>query len=300
VEHYDIWSRNEEDAQFNLSEEVLFIEDLRDIPRAFEHIRRLDYNILVHCLAGRVELEVSGDGSKKVSAHDGQVLLFPTNKLLKPMMVSTDVKVSILLVSDKVLHRVLGPQIDIWNRAMFLNETYVIDGGTWINGVHGYAEAVFSCGGMEPPIHMFPDIVFSFLRTLFLMVCEALVRQIGSNVSLGVVSPHGERYIFDRFLTQLSKEHNKRQPVSYYASVLHITPKYLSTVCKHVSGKSPSRWITERVMDDIYEQLRNTSLSVKEISHKLGFPNSSFFGQYFREEAGMTPLAYRNKITMGQ
>jgi AraC-like DNA-binding protein len=83
--------------------------------------------------------------------------------------------------------------------------------------------------------------------------------------------------------------------VSYYASHLNITPKYLSTVCKQVSGKSPTRWITESVIDDIYQQLRSTDLSVKEISHKMGFPNSSFFGQYFKEESGMTPLEYRNK-----
>ena len=39
--------------------------------------------------------------------------------------------------------------------------------------------------------------------------------------------------------------------------------------------------------------LKDTDLSVKEISNRLGFPNSSFFGQYFREQAGMTPMAYR-------
>ncbi len=83
--------------------------------------------------------------------------------------------------------------------------------------------------------------------------------------------------------------------MGYYASLLNITPKYLSTVCKRVSGKSPIRWIKESVMNEIYQMLRDTDLSVKEISNKLGFPNSSFFGQFFREEAGMTPLSYRKK-----
>jgi AraC-like DNA-binding protein len=34
-------------------------------------------------------------------------------------------------------------------------------------------------------------------------------------------------------------------------------------------------------------------MSIKEISNQMGFPNPSFFGQYFRDEAGMTPLEYR-------
>lgn len=41
--------------------------------------------------------------------------------------------------------------------------------------------------------------------------------------------------------------------------------------------------------------LKDTDLSVKEISNRLGFPNSSFFGQYFREQTGVTPVEYRVK-----
>ena len=296
-EQHDIWKLNEEDGQINLNDEVLFIENLHEIPTATDQAQRLDYNTVVHCRGGRVELEVSGDGSKKVTAHSGQLLLFPAKKLLQPMMVSTDAKISVLLVSDKVLRRVLGPQIDIWNRAMFLSEIYVIDGGVWVNSVHSCAETIFRGVGVETPIRMVQDIALSFLRTMFLMVCEMLTRQIETGTEQAETSStHGERHIFDQFLTLISKETQKRQPVSHYASLLNITPKYLSTVCKNVSGKSPSRWITESVMEDIYEQLRNTNLSVKEISNRMGFPNSSFFGQYFREEAGMTPLEYRTKI----
>jgi AraC-like DNA-binding protein len=81
--------------------------------------------------------------------------------------------------------------------------------------------------------------------------------------------------------------------VSYYAERLYITPKYLSTVCTRVSGKSPMRWITDNVMEQCYTLLKTTNMSIKEISNQMGFPNPSFFGQYFRDEAGMTPLEYR-------
>jgi AraC-like DNA-binding protein len=104
-----------------------------------------------------------------------------------------------------------------------------------------------------------------------------------------------DKTFFRQFLFLLSHEQLKRQQVGYYADKLHITPKYLSTICRKVSGKSPIRWITDSVMEDCYEMLRSTNLTVKEISNKLGFPNSSFFGQYFREQAGMTPVEYRTK-----
>jgi len=49
------------------------------------------------------------------------------------------------------------------------------------------------------------------------------------------------------------------------------------------------------VMQDCYRLLLDTDLSIKEISNRLGFPNPSFFGQYFREQAGATPMEFRAK-----
>jgi transcriptional regulator GlxA family with amidase domain len=40
--------------------------------------------------------------------------------------------------------------------------------------------------------------------------------------------------------------------------------------------------------------LRTTDLSVQQIAHEMNFANASFFGQFFRKHAGITPLNYRN------
>ena len=41
-----------------------------------------------------------------------------------------------------------------------------------------------------------------------------------------------------------------------------IKPKYLSTISKKVSGKSPLEWISEYVMEDIRYYLANTNLTI--------------------------------------
>ena len=132
----------------------------------------------------------------------------------------------------------------------------------------------------------------SFLRTLLLIVCEQLLRQESTSKAIGT-STDRDKEIFNQFLVLLGHEQHKRRQVSYYAERLYITPKYLSTVCTRVSGKSPMRWITDSVMEQCYTLLKTTNMSIKEISNQMGFPNPSFFGQYFRDEAGMTPLEYR-------
>ena len=204
------------------------------------------------------------------------------------MLVSTDVEASALLVSDRMLKSVLGNQINIWNKAMYMKEIYVVEGNNWLMGIQDYTRSVFSQA--KTPI-LSNEIIVSFLRTLLLMVCEELLSHDDMALTSDASSIH-DKEIFNQFL-QLSRQEQKRQKVAFYADQLHITPKYLSSVAKKVSGKNPMRWITESTMQDCYSLLTETDMSIKEISHKLGFPNSSFFSQYFREQANVTPMEYR-------
>ncbi|MBP3843691.1 MAG: AraC family transcriptional regulator [Prevotella sp.] len=268
-----------------IEDEVLFVDSLRnakDLPSL-----RATYNTLVHCRGGRILVEVGG--KQQVKVHPGQLLLIPAGKLVDPMLVSTDVEASALLVSDRILKSVLGNQINIWNKAMYMKEIYVIECSNWLTGIQDYTRSVFHKEQTPVLLH---EIIVSFLRTLLLMVCEELLGHDDMSLVDDSSTIH-DKEIFNQFLQLLSRQEQKRKRVSFYANQLNITPKYLSSVAKKVSGKNPMRWITESTMQDCYSLLTETDMSIKEISNKLGFPNSSFFSQYFREQAKVTPLEYR-------
>ena len=268
-----------------IEDEVLFVDSLRnakDLPSL-----RATYNTLVHCRGGRILVEVGG--KQQVKVYPGQLLLIPAGKLGDPMLVSTDVEASALLVSDRILKSVLGNQINIWNKAMYMKEIYVIECSNWLTGIQDYTRSVFHKEQTPVLLH---EIIVSFLRTLLLMVCEELLGHDDMSLVDDSSTIH-DKEIFNQFLQLLSKQEQKRKRVSFYANQLNITPKYLSSVAKKVSGKNPMRWITESTMQDCYSLLTETDMSIKEISNKLGFPNSSFFSQYFREQAKVTPLEYR-------
>ena len=273
-----------------LDNEVLLYDGLSEVQIAKPCAPvKLEFNAIVYCRSGKAVLEVGG--SRQVELQAGMLLLVPAQKLLHPMMVSADVEVGVLFVSDRVLKSVLGAQVNIWNRAMYLNETYIVDARRWSDVLHLQSDNVFRSGDFA----LKSEFVLSFLRELLLIVCEELLRMQSVDESSGEQSTEREKQLFNQFLGMLQHEQQKRQQVSYYAEHLSITPKYLSTLCRNVSGKSPMKWITDSVMEDCYQLLRDTDITVKEISNRLGFPNSSFFGQYFREQAGMTPIEYRTK-----
>ena len=268
-----------------MEDEVLFIDNLRsaaELPSM-----RMSYNSIVYCKTGRIVVEMGGNQQVKVAP--GQLLLIPTAKIVEPLLISTDAEVTALLISDRVLKSVLGNQINIWNKAMYMREIYVVGGNDWIGGMQQYTRSVFKIEKM--PL-LSREIMVSFLRTMLLMVCEELLRHDDMTLENDSSTIH-DKEIFNQFLQLLSNQEQKRQRVAFYADLLHISPKYLSSVSKKVSGKNPMRWITESTMQDCYSLLKETDMSIKEISNKLGFPNSSFFSQYFREQASVTPLEYR-------
>lgn len=274
-------------SSMEVEDGVLFLDNLKEVTDL--STMRKAYNSVVYCRKGRIMIEMGGNQQYKITP--GQMLLIPTGKVIQPLMVSTDIEANALLISDQKLKSILGNQINIWNKAMYMKEIYVIEETSWVNDMGSYTRSIFK--HVKSP-ELYIEIQNSFLRTMLLMICEKLMQYDGMSANSDTSTAH-DKEIFNRFLLMLNSEPQKRQQVAVYADRLNISPKYLSTICKKVSGKNPMRWITESVMDDCYQRLKDTDMSVKEIADELGFPNASFFGQYFREQAGMTPGAYRNK-----
>ena len=101
--------------------------------------------------------------------------------------------------------------------------------------------------------------------------------------------------IFTRFIKLVEENYKKERRVSWYAEQLTITPKYLSETVKSVSKHTPNEWIDKYVTLEARVLLKTSTLSIKEISDELNFPNQSFLGKFFKEHVGMSPSAYRRQ-----
>ena len=107
---------------------------------------------------------------------------------------------------------------------------------------------------------------------------------------------HNRAEEYFRQFTELLGEHYKHErSVGFYARQLCITPKYLTTLIKRISGKSVSEWIDNYVILEAKTLLKYSNMSVQEIAYYLNFPNQSFFGKYFKNQTGMSPTDYRRE-----
>ncbi len=99
--------------------------------------------------------------------------------------------------------------------------------------------------------------------------------------------------IVERFFHELEHADRKNRSVGEYAELLNITPKYFSSICKRVTGRTAGDIIDEAVVNEATLLLRDNSLSVKQIADRLGFSNQSHFGTFFRRKTGCSPQHFR-------
>lgn len=99
--------------------------------------------------------------------------------------------------------------------------------------------------------------------------------------------------IFQQFIFSLFNNFHIHRAVDYYATEQSITPQHLSMIVKQMSGQTASEWIVCCTITNIKSKLQDPELAITEISDELNFPNPSFFSQYFKKHAGISPKEYR-------
>ncbi|MGM9709563.1 MAG: helix-turn-helix domain-containing protein [Prevotella sp.] len=106
--------------------------------------------------------------------------------------------------------------------------------------------------------------------------------------------------LFWAFIEMITSDNVVNRRLSYYAEKLYVTPKYLSHVCRCVSGQTAVAWINQMVTDSIRYDLECSDMTIKEIAAKYDFPNLSFFGKYTKRQLGMSPTEYRRQRERGE
>ncbi|MDY0780139.1 helix-turn-helix transcriptional regulator [Tenacibaculum sp. IB213877] len=84
--------------------------------------------------------------------------------------------------------------------------------------------------------------------------------------------------------------------VQFVADNLHVSPNYLSSLLKVLTGQSTQQHIHEKLIEKAKEKLSTTQLSVSEIAYELGFEHSQSFSRLFKTKTQLSPLEFRNRF----
>ncbi len=96
-----------------------------------------------------------------------------------------------------------------------------------------------------------------------------------------------------QFLSLVDMHCHEHHNIKWYADALHLTPVYISNVVKQVTGRTAGDNITDCLVRKAKSLLLTSTLSIQQISDRLGFQNQSHFGTFFRRAVGTSPQKFR-------
>jgi AraC family transcriptional activator of pobA len=81
--------------------------------------------------------------------------------------------------------------------------------------------------------------------------------------------------------------------VQYVAEHLNLSPSYLGSLLRVITGQNTQQHIHEKLIEKAKEKLSTTNLSVNEIAYQLGFEHSQSFSKLFKIKTNLAPLEFR-------
>lgn len=271
------------------SGDVVLLDEQDVMKHSFNPPVQIDAAVLVLCTDGMMEIEVETNNYK---LFRGDLLVCGPNRVMKPIKLLNNTAFKIIFLSHFMHRSGIGYQRSIWDKAFYLGTNPMIHlSDTQITQFEEYYRLL--CEKLKNPSS-------SYHSEIMQSILQAMMYEILSYLD-GVVVSENERFVrqgeilFRRFVGLLAESKVKSRFVYYYADKLNVSTKYLSAVCKQVSGKTAGDIIDEFVMKDIIRLLKYSDKSIKEIALELDFPNISFFGKYVKAHLGVSPKAYRRQ-----
>ena len=250
-------------------------EDLLEYPHALDGI------IFSVCTRGSARFKIN---MQEFHLQPGMTVTILPNTIVEPVEKTIDFSLSTLLFSfDFIADLSLYPHHDLFDiieQCPCLNISE--EDFRYILKYHAFIVEQYNRKDHRYRQEIAKYLLFAFLAE----ICALYQSRETSNTTQ-------MEHLAGRFLSILRKNYKEERHLSFYAEKMCLTPKYLTSTIKKITGKSILVWIHEAVIASAKVQLKSSKKTVVQISEELNFADSSLFCRFFKKYTGMTPNQYR-------
>lgn len=294
VEHSAFLNEDELGDIRYANDDVIIIDNIQRVSKDWPAVR-LNMLFVAYCREGRAQMNING---KSHMAYKGNLIICNGMQVLSNAMFSYDFAIDVLCISNRRVDEIIHTDNKAMDTFLYVNDNPILQLSEEEYTVYATYKEIF-----ERKLHMRRHEYFnrSFDAMLtaaiydFLAIIQRQRQDRGLALSDNAESSDHAKATVRKFLLLLVEDDSRHHSVKYFSDQLCITPKYLAAICKQQTGKTPSRWIKEQLIEKIRSMLVNTTLSSKEIAQRLDFPNPSFFGRFVRQHLGCTPIEFRKR-----
>lgn len=101
-----------------------------------------------------------------------------------------------------------------------------------------------------------------------------------------------------RAKTFIQENYSRELSLDDVSREVNISPYYFSKIFKEEAGENFIEYLTRVRIEKAREMLENTSLSIKEVSIKSGYPDPNYFSRIFKKQTDMTPTEYKARVSV--
>jgi AraC-like DNA-binding protein len=156
--------------------------------------------------------------------------------------------------------------------------------------VEAYVKIIYDLQEFDSSINQYNTEAMGSLLKLFLIKSHNLCTM---SKSIELQSTEATNPLFRTFKNQIDTHFATKHKVTDYANMLSVSSDYLNKVVKTLTGKSAKEYIQNRIMIEAKRSLLFTDLSNKELAYKLGFEEPAHFSNFFKKNAGTSPIDFR-------
>ena len=134
------------------------------------------------------------------------------------------------------------------------------------------------------------EMIQSMVNVLKLLVSELPYDHISVTRDL-----RHKKNVYEIFLHLLYRNFRSERQIRFYADKLNVSSPYLSRMVKEISGTTVNDHISSLLYKEICNLLKQSDMTIGEIADYLHFSDQSALTNFFKQRAGVSPLAYRNQ-----
>lgn len=274
-----------------LDDNIAVLDNISSIMETNETASKMDCFMVAFCQEGSLNVQING---KNYQLDTDYCAILPPGTIVRKMNSGESYVLKIAVASQDFLNDILSPSNDTCNviRYLYNNPIFPISPKESYK-MYLYKELLINLVQEVPHAYSKQTRRYHFAG-MFCEMMAALNKQIPEH-ERSDVNRNRSIIIARDFIQMVNADNGSHRSVSYYADRLFYSPKYLCTIVRQVTGKTPIQIINEHAIKEIKQKLKNSDLSIKEIADYFDFSNPSFFGKYVKNHLGISPLQYRLK-----
>ncbi|MDH6359228.1 helix-turn-helix domain-containing protein [Parabacteroides sp. PF5-9] len=272
---------------FKVSENNPFIVGESDLDYFLDRPRRLNGGGIFLCFSG--EAEISVNMKRSTIKKNMQVILLP-NDLLMIIRKDDHFRILYLIFNDELFEEASFRMGSDYFGFLRDNFCALLPAEAIKNNCHTFylMEDLYK----DQENRFRNKIAVNYIQNYLLNSYDKIFR---FHTQKEIKESDRQNELFKKFVTLVDSNCTKIREVTFYANELSISTRYLTTIVQKNAQLSAKAFIDNCVILEIKLSLHTSELTIQQIADRMGFPDQSYLGRYFKKQTGMSPKQYRKR-----